>query len=330
MRNYFLVLIFSCFVFVSCNDGDVISVELDFDKTLTLCGDETSSNYILYDTKTTPFESLTLLFPNNVQADSIFNTGISGKTETLLINGNSVRFNYRTYSADSNNYICQDIPDASVSVTNNYEASSGNVIFTTTFEDDDNDGVPNALEFDGDTDGDTIPDYKDYDDDGDNVPTINEKPDPNGDGDLSDMQDTDGDSDGDTIPDYKDYDDDGDNVPTKDENPDPNGDGDLSDMQDTDGDSIPDYLDVDDDNDGTLTKFEDENNNGNLFDDLATGAAVARFLDITVDDSFESSVTNPNEFSRNFSVNVTLENIDISILSTDSFFLGTYQYTVDY
>ena len=97
MRNYFLVLIFSCFVFVSCNDGDVISVELDFDKTLTLCGDETSSNYILYDTKTTPFESLTLLFPNNVQADSIFNTGISGKTETLLINGNSVRFNYRTY-----------------------------------------------------------------------------------------------------------------------------------------------------------------------------------------------------------------------------------------
>ena len=287
MRNYFLVLIFSCFVFVSCNDGDVISVELDFDKTLTLCGDETSSNYILYDTKTTPFESLTLLFPNTVQADSIFNTGISGKTETLLINGNSVRFNYRTYSADPNTYICQDIPDASVSVTNNYEASSGNVIFTTTFEDDDNDGVPNALEFDGDTDGDTIPDYKDYDDDGDNVPTINEKPDPNGDGDLSDMQDT-------------------------------------------DGDSIPDYLDMDDDNDGTLTKFEDEDNNGNLFDDLATGAAVARFLDITVDDSFESSVTNPNEFSRNFSVNVTLENIDISILSTDSFFLGTYQYTVDY
>ena len=291
MRNYFLVLIFSCFVFVSCNDGDVISVELDFDKTLTLCGDETSSNYILYDTKTTPFESLTLLFPNNVQADSIFNTGISGKTETLLINGNSVRFNYRTYSADSNNYICQDIPDASVSVTNNYEASSGNAIFTTTFEDDDNDGVPNALEFDGDSDGDTIPDYKDYDDDGDNVPT-------------------------------------------KDENPDPNGDGDLSDMQDTDGDSIPDYLDMDDDNDDTLTKFEDENNNGNLFDDLVlntmTGEMVYRYLYDLVDDQYDSDTINANKFSRTFKINVTLENIDISILSTDSLFLGTYQYTVDY
>ena len=283
----FLVLLFSCFVFISCDDGDVISVQLDFDKTLTRCGDETSSSYILYDTRNDPFESLTLLFPNNSQAEAIFTPEDSGNLVTIPINGSSVRFNYRTYTADPITYICQDIPDASVSVINNYEASSGGAIFTTTFEDDDNDGVPNALEFDGDTDGDNIPDYKDYDDDGDNVPTINEKPDPNGDGDLSDMQDT-------------------------------------------DGDSIPDYLDIDDDNDGTLTKFEDEDNNGNLFDDLATGAAVARFLDVTVDDSFESSVTNPNEFSRNFSVNVTLENIDISILSTDSFFLGTYQYTVDY
>ena len=282
----FLVLIFSCFVFISCNDGDVISVELDFDKTLTRCGDTTTSNYILYDTKNDPFESLTLLLPNNAQADSIFGPGISGKIETLLINGNSVRFNYRTYTADSNNYICQDIPDASVSVIDNYEASSGNAIFTTTFEDDDNDGVPNALEFDGDSDGDTIPDYKDYDDDGDNVPT-------------------------------------------KDENPDPNGDGDLSDMQDTDGDLIPDYLDDDDDNDDTFTKFEDENNNGNLFDDLGTGATVARFLDGTLDDEYESAVK-PNKFSRTFKINVTLENIDISILSTDSLFLGFYEYTVDY
>lgn len=283
----FLVLIFSCFVLFSCNDGDVISVELDFDKSLTLCGDETTSNYILYDTKTTPFESLMLLYPNNSQAEAIFNTENSGTIQTLTINGNSVKFNYRTYTADPNTYICQDIPDANVSVTDNYEASSGNAVFTTTFEDDDNDGVPNTLEFNGDSDNDGIENYKDSDDDGDNVPTINEKPDPNGDGDLADMQDT-------------------------------------------DGDLIPDYLDNDDDGDGTLTIFEDENNNGNLFDDLATGAAIARFLDDTVMTSFESTFVRTNEFSRKFTVNVTLENIDISILSTDSFFLGFYEYTVDY
>ena len=283
----FLALIFSCFVLFSCNDGDVISVELDFDKSLTLCGDETTSNYILYDTKTTPFESLMLLFPNNSQAEAIFNTENSGTIQTLTINGNSVKFNYRTYTADPNTYICQDIPDANVSVTDNYEASSGNAVFTTTFEDDDNDGVPNTLEFNGDSDNDGIENYKDSDDDGDNVPTINEKPDPNGDGDLADMQDT-------------------------------------------DGDLIPDYLDNDDDGDGTLTKLEDENNNGNLFDDLATGAAIARFLDDTVMTSFESTFVRTNEFSRKFTVNVTLENIDISILSTDSFYLGFYEYNVDY
>tara|TARA_B110000908_G_scaffold167025_1_gene219213 strand:- start:5 stop:877 length:873 start_codon:yes stop_codon:yes gene_type:complete len=283
----FLVLLFSSFVFISCDDGDVISVQLDFDKTLTRCGDETSSSYILYDTRNDPFESLTLLFPNNSQAEAIFIPEDSGNLITIPINGNSVRFNYRTYTADPNTYICQDIPDASVSVIDNYEASSGDAIFTTTFEDDDNDGVPNALEFDGDTDGDGIPNYKDYDDDGDNVPTINESPDPNGDGDLSDMKDT-------------------------------------------DSDSIPDYLDMDDDNDGTDTKFEDENNNGNLFDDLAIGANVARFLDGTVNTTYEIDVVKVNQFSRDYKVNVTLEDIDISILSTDSFFLGSYKYTVDY
>jgi len=285
MRN-FLIFILSVFTF-SCNDGDVISVQLDFDKNLTLCGDESSQNYILFDTKSAPFESLTLLFSNNSQTQSIFNTENSGDIRTINIDGSSVKFNYRTYNADPNTYICQDIPDANVSVINNYEALSGYAVFTTTFLDDDNDGVPTALEFDGDTDNDGIPNYKDNDDDGDNVPTINEKPDPNGDGDLADMQDT-------------------------------------------DGDLIPDYLDNDDDGDGTLTKFEDENNNGNLFDDLATGASVARFLDNTVMTVFESDFSNLNEFSRDFTVNVTLENIDISILSTDSFFLGFYEYSVDY
>ena len=206
--------------------------------------------------------------------------------ETMSLNSN-VRFIYRTYSADPITYICQDIPDANVSVNQNYEANVGTANFMSTFEDDDNDGIPTALEFDGDTDGDGIPDYKDSDDDGDNVPTLNEKPDPNNDGDLSDAQDT-------------------------------------------DGDGTPDYLDIDDDNDGTLTRLEDENNNGNLFDDLATGAAVARFLDNTVSETYTVTAVRENVFTRTFRINVTLENIDLSILATDSFELGTYEYSETY
>ena len=282
-----LLILFCCTTLLSCNDGDVLNIQLDFDKNLTLCGDSGSSNYILYDTKDDPFESLTLLFPNNAQVETIFNPENSGSAETMSINGSSVSFIYRTYTGDPNNYICEDIPDANVSVIENYEAESGIANFISTFDDDDNDGVPTALEFDGDTDGDGIPDFKDNDDDGDNVPTLNEKPDLNSDGDLSDAQDT-------------------------------------------DGDGIPDYLDTDDDNDGTLTYFEDENNNGNLFDDLATGAAVARFLDNTVSQAFEVNVVKANVFTRTFKINVTLENIDLSILATDSFELGTYESSVNY
>ena len=278
-----LILLFCCNLLLSCDDGDVLDVQLDFDKNLTLCGPPASSNYILYDTKIDPSESLTLLFPNNAQALAIFNPEDSGSMETMSINNSTVKFIYRTYNGDPNNYICEDIPDASVSVNENYEALSGTANFISTFEDDDNDGVPTALEFDGDTDGDGIPNFKDSDDDGDNVPTLNEKPDPNEDGDLSDAQDT-------------------------------------------DGDGILDYLDNDDDGDGTPTRLEDENNNGNLFDDLATGAAVARFLDDTVSDAYAVTFVRPNVFRRTFRINVTLEDIDLTILATDSFELGTYEY----
>ena len=278
-----LILLFCCNLLLSCDDGDVLDVQLDFDKNLTLCGPPASSNYILYDTKIDPSESLTLLFPNNAQALAIFNPENSGNMESMTINNSTVKFIYRTYNGDPNNYICEDIPDASVSVNKNYEALSGTANFISTFEDDDNDGVPTALEFDGDTDGDGILNYKDSDDDGDNVPTLNEKPDPNEDGDLSDAQDT-------------------------------------------DGDGIPDYLDNDDDGDGTPTRLEDENNNGNLFDDLATGAAVARFLDDTVSDAYAVTFVRPNVFRRTFRINVTLEDIDLTILATDSFELGTYEY----
>ena len=281
-----IILLFCCNFLLSCDDGDVIDVQLDFDKNLMLCGDSVSSNYILFDTKNDPNESLELLFPNNALAQSILNPETSGNMETMALS-KSVRFIYRTYSTDPITYICQDIPDANVSVNQNYEANVGTANFISIFEDDDKDGIPTALEFNGDTDGDGIPDYKDSDDDGDNVPTLNEKPDPNNDGDLSDAQDT-------------------------------------------DGDGIPDYLDTDDDNDGTLTRLEDENNNGNLFDDLATGAAVARFLDNTVSEPYTVTAVRENVFTRTFRINVTLENIDLSILATDSFELGTYEYSESY
>jgi hypothetical protein len=65
--------------------------------------------------------------------------------------------------------------------------------------DSDGDGLLDSAEgLNADTDKDSIPNYLDSDDDGDGIPTIEENPDPNGDGNPNDAKDTDGNG----IPDY--------------------------------------------------------------------------------------------------------------------------------
>ena len=88
----------------------------------------------------------------------------------------------------------------------------------------DDDGIPNDVEGDGDTDNDGIPDNEDTDSDNDGIP---------------DAEEGSGDTDQDGIPDYKDEDADGDGIPDSEEG-----------NTDTDGDGIPDYQDQDADNDG--------------------------------------------------------------------------------
>ena len=127
--------------------------------------------------------------------------------------------------------------------------------------DDDNDGIPTALEnvvnpglnnwFDEDDDSDGIVNFRDPDDDGDTVPTLLE--DHNTNNDWFDDNNDEFEVDGDTLPDYRDDDDDGDGIPTALE--DPNNNNDPTD-DDTDGDGIPDYLDPDDDNDSVATRIE--------------------------------------------------------------------------
>lgn len=287
--NRFAIGLFLTVFFLSCDDGDIIAVNLEFDQQLELCGDENSTNYVIYDIKTDPDESLTLLFPSNNTNDAIFNPTNNPQEGNLNINGSSVRFNYRQYDGDPSGLICEEIPASDVSITQDYEATSGTVAYSSSYVDDDNDGIPSELE------------------------------DLNLNGDL-----TDDDSDGDGIPNYIDKDDDGDNVDTIDENPDPDGDGDLSDAQNTDGTDLPDYLDTDDDNDGILTIEEDENNNGNLFDDFSPGGISPRFLDVLAADQYMVTTQNENSYTRTVTVQFIVMNIDIELLSADSFDLGTY------
>jgi hypothetical protein len=301
MRKLLLV-VFPVLILTSCNDGDILEIALAFDQELSLCGDLnsangqiTNENYVVYDTKNDPNESLTLLFPTGTTNNLIFNPATSPHITTFTINGASIRFNYRTYDGNPLELICQEIPSSSVNIIDDFSASNGLVTATSTFIDDDNDGVPTLLE------------------------------DINGNGNLEDD-----DTDGDGIPNYKDADDDGDNVLTKRENPDLNDDGNIDDAQDTDADSIPDYLDDDDDGDGVITRYEDENLNGNLSDDFAPNATLFRYLDSTAIDTFVYDTFNTNVFIRTVTVEFIIENVDLEILNTDFLDLGTYTATIPF
>lgn len=237
MRKFLLV--FLSLGLMTCDDGDIITVELDFEDTFVQCGE-----LVFYKTKDDPSESLSIEFStiNSIEDFLIV------EADNMYISGNlDVTFNYRTYNTTlPTDYFCNNIPSSSVTILSDEQSDDSTAVITTILVEDDNDGIPAELEDingDGDltnddTDGDDIPNYLDFDDDGDNVPTATENPDPNNDGNLDDAQDTDGDD----IPDYLDTDDDGDGVPTRDEeastdepNQDPTDDVDNADIG-------PDYL----------------------------------------------------------------------------------------
>lgn len=212
MRKFFLICL--CFGFLTCNDGDIITFQLDFNDTFQQCGE-----LVFYKTKSDPSESLSIDFSSVTSIDTFLNVDADG----IYMSGNlACIFNYRTYNANlPTNYFCTNIPPSSVTILTDDQSDGSTAQVTTVLTEDDDDGIPAALEDingDGnldndDTDGDGIPNYLDFDDDGDNVPTTTENPDPNNDGVLDDAQDTDMDG----IPDYLDTDDDGDGALTRDE-----------------------------------------------------------------------------------------------------------------
>lgn len=288
-----------CLLVSACDDGDVIDVELDFDKTLSLC-DLSPGNYFLYDVKKNPSESLSLIFPKNSTTDLIFNPPENNYQTTLTLNGSSTKFNYRTYDGDPNNLICSLLPDATTRILKDHAVNAGTVTILTTYIDDDDDGIPAHVE--------------DANLDGDNDPATNPT-----------------DSDGDGIPDYLDADDDNDNILTKDEKHNYTAADGLSNAQDTDGDGIPDYLDNDDDGDGVPTRFEDENLNGNPMDDRDKSSptpTVPRYLDKEAKDAFDYHKFNKNVYKRTYTIKIKIQNVNLDIISLTEIDFGTYTYSI--
>lgn len=222
MRNNIFILLL-LLGFTSCNDGDIIINNFDFeDANLKSCN-KTGKSKVLYKINNDNiFETISLRVSNSNFSDI---AGVlSSDTREIRVslpssNGsNDAKLIYRTYDDEvKNDYFCGDIPPSSPKVREEFLSVGGTIVIVTAEDlgnttDQDGDGVLDVNEKDGDTDGDGIPDIQDVDDDGDNVFTSTENANAANDNTTEDgLRDTDEDG----IPNYLDPDDDGDGVPTK-------------------------------------------------------------------------------------------------------------------
>ena len=296
MRHIF-VLLLGLFLF-TCDDGDIITIELDFDQELELCENNVNS-FLVYDVRDDPSESLILTFPRDPSTEALFTTPTLPDQPAILdINGGSIRFNFRGYNRNlENDELCELIPPANLVITEDYDADSGHVFITVTAIDDDNDGVPSALE------------------------------DINGNGDL-----TDDDTDSDGIPNYIDEDDDNDNVKTSDELDNLNLDGDnnpLTNPIDTDGDGTPNFLDNDDDGDFVLTRLEDQDCNNNPQDDRVINPDGSLgdpfYLVESVDESYPCTTFITNSYTRTIITQFRVEGVNLGPVNATEIDFGTYE-----
>jgi len=293
MRRLFFV--FSALILLplnSCDDGDIITFELDFEDTFEAC--DGGDDLVFYKTKNDPSESLSLKLSNVNLSDILKVDDATGIFEKIYTISTTNPFNYRTYSNTNlpSDLFCNVIPNSDVNITKDIESTSGSATLKTILTEDDNDGIPAELE------------------------------DINGNGNLKDD-----DTDGDGLPNYIDADDDGDNILTKNENPDPNDDLNLSDAQDTDADGIPDYLDDDDDGDGVKTRDEEnDSQDQNPANDFSV-SEIADYLnkDITSIAPPAATAYREHTISQTYTVTLTISNFDLELISQDVFDFGVLE-----
>ena len=286
MRKIFMVLSL-CLCLSSCDDGDIIIVEFDFDDTFLQCGE-----LVFYKIKSDPAESLSLNITSpSLTFEDILDVNDDNTLETEITISASNPFNYRSYNTEPTNLFCNDVPPSGITITSDLESTTGSATITTILTEDDNDGIPADFEDingnddldDDDSDGDGIPNYLDDDDDGDNVRTITEKP---------EYTESEG----------------------------------LANAQDTDGDGIPDYLDDDDDGDTVLTRDEENNiQDQNPTNDVTNNTIGPDYLNNEVATTVPATAYREHSIQQTYEVTLKIFNVSLPTIIQDEFDFGTLQ-----
>ena len=270
MKKIFCLLC-TAILFSSCDDGDIIVTDFNFEnQALNWCGD-TKDQVIFNINNDLVNEAIAFRFNLDTPETEFFSTEV-GQLSIELNNTNQII--YRVFDAEvDDSYFCNEIPPVAPQVTEEYRSTSGGeVLITTTLKtanDHDGDGVPSEAEGmaeELDTDGDGIPDYLDIDDDADNLLTRVE-------------------------------------IAVEAENA-------VNTYPDSDNDGIPNYIDADDDNDGTITRYEDWNKNNNPADDV-NDDGLPHYLDPTLTDSFTVDTFRENVISRSYRYLFSIQNLTL-------------------
>ncbi len=219
-----LSFIFPVFLLASCDDGDIIITNFEFDDiTLQVCQGAKENEFVFFKINTSIDEAISYNFISETFSET---TVTSTPILVDLANNNSTVVYRKFNTGITADYYCSNLPPSNITVTEELISTSGiGRISTEIIEEDDNDDIPaededingNGNLEDDDTDGDGIPNYLDQDDDNDNILTSVELPNEIPDNDAPRDTDKDG------IPDYLEADDDGDGIPTRNEDADANG-----------------------------------------------------------------------------------------------------------
>ena len=296
MKKLLSILILAA-VTVSCDDGDIIITDFDFDdRQLQWCGDQQTQ--VFFKTNEGPYEAIALTVDlprvgENVLLDEEGVLTMPINTQNQVI--------YRTFEGEiGSSYFCNPIPPSSPTVREEYRSSSGGTIVITSqlknAHDHDGDGVPSEVEMNveaaytahgyPDTDGDGIPDYLDTDDDNDNVPTAVEI-------DQARI-----------------------NAPYM-----------VGPYPDTDGDGIPNYRDPDDDGDGVLSREEDWNESRDPSDDTNEDG-LPHYLNPEISDRFPFNSFRPTTIRRSFRYTIEIRDLTLIRMGGDGEQIRLEQYTL--
>lgn len=232
--RFLLVILSSLLILQSCDDGDIVTTNFEFENTTLESCD--NFEFVFFKIQSESNESIALAF--SPTQDFLTQTG----QIEMTLNGDD-QVIYRRFSGEiTSDYFCNPIPPTSPTVVDELRSTTGVLTITTEAIETDADGIASSVEDPTsilDTDGDGLLDTIDNDDDGDNVPTILEGVIINPDGSINTELSRDTDQDG--ILDYLDEDDDGDGILTRNED----ADGNLNptdDNSDTANPGIDDYL----------------------------------------------------------------------------------------